>query len=73
MLFDFLDNRLGGCIALFVLTTLSLWYIKPKIIFDENDNARYLHIGDFSVSAFGISIIMTAIIVYYIYALIRYN
>lgn len=70
---NFLDNQIGGCIALFITITLSIWYVKPRLIFNEDGNANTLDIGSFNVNLFGIFIVFIAIIVYYVYAMIRYN
>lgn len=70
---DFLDNRIAGCIALFILLSVSVWYIKPKILFDEDGKSNTLEIGSFNVNMFGVSVIIISIIVYYFYAMIRYN
>ena len=70
---QFLDNRLGGCLALFILVVLSVWYISPNLLFDEEGNSKSLYIGNFHVNRFGMCIIIIAIMVYYMYALIRYS
>ena len=70
---EFLENRLGGCLALFILIALSLWYLSPELLFEEDGNTKSLDIGNFSVNRFGICIIIISIFVYYIYALIRYS
>lgn len=70
---EFLDNRLGGCLALFILMVLSVWYISPSLFFDEEGNSKSLYIGNFSVNRFGVCVIVSAILVYYLYALIRYS
>ncbi len=70
---DFLDNRLGGCVALFILIVVGMWYTKPKILFDEEYNSKYLAVGSFNINMFGVCVIIASILVYYMYAMIRYN
>ena len=70
---DILDNRLAGCIALFVILVLSLWYIKPRFMFDVENNPRYLMVGNYEVNSFGLCVISISIFVYYIYAMVRYR
>ena len=67
------DNKLGGCLTLFILSVLSIWYISPNIFFDEKGNSKSLDIGNFNVNRFGVCVVIIAILVYYVYALIRYS
>jgi hypothetical protein len=70
---EFLDNQIAGCIALFILVTVSLWYIKPRLIFNDEGEVNELYIGNYHINIFGVCVIFIAIIVYYFYAMIRYN
>lgn len=67
------DNRLGGCLSLFILSVLSIWYISPTIFFDGEGNTKSLDIGNFNINRFGMCVVIIAILVYYVYALITYS
>ncbi len=79
-MFEYLDNRLSGCISLFVIGIISVWYMKPKFLFQydyENGETviktKTLHIGSFEVNLFGVCAVVIAIFVYYLCALIQYS
>jgi hypothetical protein len=76
-MFEALDNRLSGCISLFMITVISIWYIKPRILFsyDNPDEVRTktLQIGSFEVNMFGMCAVIIAIFIYYVCALIQYS
>lgn len=58
----------GGCVVAFIFVVLSLWVVKPNVVFDKNE-LRYISIANFNVPIFGMSVIIAAILIYYFYAL----
>ena len=68
-----LDNKLGGCLVLFVLIVFTIWSISPSIFFDDDGTAKNLYIGSFSVNRFGVCVVVVSILIYYFYAVIKYS
>jgi len=70
---DILDNKLGGCLALFILIVISVWYVSPRFFFDENGESKTLYIGNFNINRYGVFVVVVSILSYYCYAMIRYS
>lgn len=68
---DFVDNKLGGCLFVFVMLVSMMWYMKPRIFFHSDGTVKSMseNIDGLNISLFGIYVIVVAIVVYYVYAL----
>jgi len=68
---EFIDNKLSGCLFVFVMLVSIVWYMKPRIFFHEDGTIRNIsdNIDGLNVSLFGVYVIVIAILVYYVYAL----
>lgn len=70
---DFLDNNIAGCISLFVIIILSVWYFKPHLFKDEDNQFKSINVGSYQITVLGLTTIIVAVFVYYLFAIIRYN
>lgn len=72
---EFMNNELGVCFFVFIMIVSLLWYTRSSIFFNEDGTAKstFGQQNGLNLSLFGMCVIILAIIIYYVFAMFKYN